>query len=343
MGVSSQQESPFVMKKALRSDKGRRNPSSWMVIRNPFNFETFCMDFCCLDNIGLAIDDFESRSVLDETTIEASTLDSTFFEGRTRSCYTDDQNNSLDTQIEKRGSKIKFDTGGKKLMLTKNESRESYENRDEESKQLILLADHSMEGQSTHRDHDQKEEEDSRTLNTLSTMKLTPSLDTKTLDSTLIGLRIMKEKRDKTETAKQRKNDIFPSFSLQSLFDYRIERVPLVIDLGSCSDDNSSVVSSISVEDERCQPDTDTTERQERETKQFVEGKSKLSPFPLHFNKSSTSTNHPILHTKSIDFTATTICTDDYYYEDNNVPFDEPQNHVSSPRLLRIEEIQFGP
>lgn len=329
------------MKKATRSENGRRNPSSWTLIRNPFNFETFCMDFCCLDNLGWAIDDFESHSVLDETTIEASTLDSTFFEGGT-SCYTNDQNKNIDAQIEKRGSKSKHDNGGKKLMLTKNKSRESYENRDEELKHLILFAEHSMEVQSTPRDRDQKEEEDSRTLNTLSTMKLKPSLDTKTLDSTLIGLRIMKAKRHETETAEQRKTDTFPSFSLQSLFDYRIERVPSVIDLGSWSDDNSSVVSLISVEDERCQADTGTTGRKKHETKQFVGGKPKLGAFPLHFNKSSTCTNHPILHTKSIDFTATTICTDDDYYEDNNVPFDEPENHVSSPRLFRIEEIQIG-
>jgi len=137
------------------------------------------------------------------------------------------------------------------------------------------------------------DEEESKTLNTLSThrlpssldtktLELPPSLDTKTLDMTLEGLELVETTLGDTTEADTGRNLSNPSYSRpRSLYD--IDRVPSLVDFDNS--DDQSLVSTISVEQEDIKGKTASTFCERKLiTKRLFNGKSKIRK-PWQWNK----------------------------------------------------------
>jgi hypothetical protein len=214
-----------------------------------------------------------------------------------------------------------------------------------------------------------EDEEESKTLNTRSTLRIPSSLDTQTWDKTLEGLQLVETIVGDTTEADTGRNYSNPSYSRPRSL-YHIKRVPSMVD--TCGNDDQSAVSSMSIEE-----DLFLNKAEEHpNTKRLLNGKgnilrpwlwnkaavhkangsesasefrepsntlSSTQGLPKPPSEASRSTVPMIKPTKSIDVTATTIGTDEdgcYYYREDNVPFDEP--YECSPGLLPIEEVRIG-
>lgn len=261
--------------------------------------------------------------------------------------------------------------------IVEDEIEARQDEEDEESKTLVLLTEYIVEEDTAA----PEDEEESKTLNTRSTMKLPPSLDTKTWDLPLPGLEEVETREDKAEGT--RRNHSCPSL-LQPRSDYLIERVPYLID--TSDNDDISILSSLSVEEGLFLDDVDGNENeveQKIRVKRFAEGQETILKSPCNkktkkYNDTEgseqrgqhsfesisprtvwTEVVRPTLYTeaskatiinvtKSADITATTVCTDDDEYYEDNVPFDEPHSELvafsgsSYSRLMPIEEIRIA-
>jgi len=263
--------------------------------------------------------------------------------------------------------------------------RITHSNDDEEdeeessSRRMVLLSEHRISEERTAAPED---EDESKTWNTsrsttlripssLDTSTLPPSLDTKTWDNmaqltpvagqlhlvetTVVG--------DTTKSDTTTKNYSNPSHSRSRSSLYDMERVPSLVVHACCVDDDDlSLVSAMSIEDEICLGNgsigaaTTTTSDSDRvcddrvctaeeppipkrlwkkgnETIPNAAGSwnNKTAATPLSAEQAIRSMVPVIQSIKSLDVTATTIstneddCSSSYYYGDN-IPFDEPHS-----------------
>jgi len=92
-----------------------------------------------------------------------------------------------------------------------------------------------------------EDDEESKTLNTRSTLRIPSSMDTNMWDKTLEGLQLVETIVGDTTEADTGRNCSNPSYSRPRSL-YQIERVPTMVD--NCGNDDQSVVSSISITDD---------------------------------------------------------------------------------------------
>jgi len=426
--MCSPSTNPFVMNKTSSSSDISKNYSSWITTNHEIMLVDCCSflglglgideDFLACENnrdddersTAYFIEDDENDE--DDENRDSATLEDTLMGDESLTLTLDTLDTLVDTLDTPDNGKKDNGNGNYELNIDKKEEDTKTTNStcsisvllmenivedetaaqqddeyDEESKTLFLLMENTVKAEMAV----QEDDEESKTLNTRSTMKLPPSLDTKTWglppsldtetwDLPLPGQEVVETRGDKAETG-TRRNNSNPSSLQPHSNDNMIDRVPSLVDIG----DDLSIISSMSVEVGIFLNDgDDNVVGQKSRAKRFAGGEEMILKSPSNkktkkhnvakgkeqrgndsFESASSRTTYtevqptlsaeaskatiPISFTKSADITATTICTDDDYYYEDNVPFDEPHSDLvafspsghACSRLMPIEEIHI--